>query len=92
MARVEPALRCHYPGQHELNSLIGDMYRAMIDASPSAVGPEFSVKISTHEARKKRFAGGWPGHKNLGRFWVPHTPVLRVGSWVKSRKFTLTTS
>src|SRR5271157_436508 len=36
--------------------------------------------------------GGWPGHKNLGRFWVPHTPVLRVGSWVKSRKFTLTTS
>jgi hypothetical protein len=52
LTEFAPALRCHYPGQYELNSPIGDMYRAMIDASPSAVGPEFSVKIGTYEARK----------------------------------------
>ena len=56
LTEFAPALRCHYPEQHELNSPIGGMYRAMIDASPSAVGPEFSVKIGTYEARKKWLA------------------------------------
>src|SRR5208283_809851 len=37
------------------------------------------------------FNGGWPGHRNVGRFWVPHTPVLHVGSWVMFEQFTLTT-
>jgi len=28
------------------------------------------------------YDGGWPGHKNLERLWVPRFRFLRVGSWV----------
>ena len=41
-------------------------------ANPSDAPPTFPLSGSR---------GGWPGREPPGRFWVPHTSVVRMGSW-----------